>query len=131
MLYLPSLIFSPKTLVAPIFIIAYQYGYAYTIRYVISIVMSLILILSLENFSKDQDPSLFRDYLYIQEIRNPIIPCQVEVVLKLQPFSFILSMLMELQFIQLLMQCQAECISEATTSVIVILDLQQEWRMPS
>ncbi|CAK73591.1 unnamed protein product (macronuclear) [Paramecium tetraurelia] len=43
MLFLPSLIFSPKTIAAPIFFITYQYGYAYSIRYVISIVLSLAL----------------------------------------------------------------------------------------
>ncbi|CAK92984.1 unnamed protein product (macronuclear) [Paramecium tetraurelia] len=56
MLYLPSLIFSPKTLIAPIFFIAYQYGYTYSIRYVISIVLSLILTTFFKNHFKRPRP---------------------------------------------------------------------------
>lgn len=43
LLFIPSLIFSPKTIAIPIFFITYTYGIYYGVRYVITICICLLI----------------------------------------------------------------------------------------
>ena len=56
MLFIPALIFSPKAITIPIFMITYFYGYSYAVRYVITIVVALLITTYIKAFTRRPRP---------------------------------------------------------------------------